>query len=173
MSAEAVARQYFGVEELREQQLDAIKHITEGKNVIAVLPTGFGKSLCYQVGSLMLPGFTVVITPLLALCEDQMAFMTAHGVPVVRINSTIDRVEQDAIFKRITEGPNDLKVVYTTPETLQHNVRFVRALRKASAEKRVPFVTIDEAHCVLEWSDFRCVTRAHSHALHMHTSPKC
>jgi hypothetical protein len=106
-------------------------------------------------------GFTVVITPLLALCEDQMAYMSACNVPVVRIDSSIERVEQVAVCTRIQSASTDLKAVYTTPETLRHNKLLGSALRVASAEGRVNFATIDEAHCILEWSEFRCVVCTH------------
>jgi superfamily II DNA helicase RecQ len=75
MSAESVAEAVFSVTELRSEQRDAISAITSGQNVVVVLPTGFGKSLCYQEGALLMKGFTIVITPLLALCDDQVRYM--------------------------------------------------------------------------------------------------
>jgi ATP-dependent DNA helicase RecQ len=157
MDPQAVATDVFGVYRLREEQMEAIAAITSTCDycVIAVLPTGFGKSLCYQVGTMMLSGFTLVITPLLALCEDQMAFMSAHNIHVERMDSTLELDEQRAVCARIESNSCDLKAVYTTPETLRQNRQFVTALRVASAEGRVNFVTIDEARCVLEWSEFR------------------
>jgi ATP-dependent DNA helicase RecQ len=89
-SARSVANAVFKVTALRQEQIDVIRAIVSGKNVIAVLPTGFSKSLCYQVGTMMQRGFTLVVTPLLALCEDQITFMRANDVPVVRIDSTLD-----------------------------------------------------------------------------------
>jgi superfamily II DNA helicase RecQ len=155
--AESVARGAFSVDVLRKEQMEVITAITGSENVIAVLPTGFGKSLCYQVGAMMLNGFTLVITPLLALCEDQIVYMSAHNIPVVRMDSTIERDEQVAVCTRVQCEDSDVKAVYTTPETLRQNKNFGNALRAASAQGRISFVTIDEAHCVLEWSDFRCV----------------
>jgi superfamily II DNA helicase RecQ len=151
----SLANAVFKVAALRQEQVDVIRAIVSGKNVIAVLPTGFGKSLCYQVGTMMLSGFTLVVTPLLALCEDQIMFMRANDVPVVRIDSTSDHITQKIICERIMCDDCDLKAVYTTPETLKHNDRAIRALRVAAEAGRVSFATIDEAHCVLEWSDFR------------------
>jgi ATP-dependent DNA helicase RecQ len=152
---ESVANAVFKVPALRQEQVDVIAAILYGHNVIAVLPTGFGKSLCYQVGTMMLNGFTLVVTPLLALCEDQIAFMKAHNVPVVRVDSTLDHTSQKSVCERIMRDDCDVKAVYTTPETLKHNVRVVEALRVAGERGRVNFATIDEAHCVLDWSDFR------------------
>jgi ATP-dependent DNA helicase RecQ len=112
-----VANAVFKVAALRQEQADVIAAIVCGRNVIAVLPTGFGKSLCYQVGTMMLDGFTVVVTPLLALCEDQITFMKAHNVPVVRMDSTLYHTSQKSICERIMREDCDLKAVYTTPET--------------------------------------------------------
>jgi ATP-dependent DNA helicase RecQ len=150
----SVASAVFKVVALRQEQVDVIAAIVCDHNVIEVLPTGFGKSLCYQVGTMMLNGFTQVVTPLLALCEDQITFMTAHNVPVVRMDSTLDHTSQKSICERIIREDCDLKAVYTTPQTLKHNVRVVRALRVATDAGRVNFATIDAAHCVLDWSDF-------------------
>jgi ATP-dependent DNA helicase RecQ len=154
-SASSVANAAFKVTALKKEQIDVIRAIVSGKNVIAVLPTGFGKSLCYQVGTMMQRGFTLVVTPLLALCEDQITFMRANDVPVVRIDSTLDHETQKSICERIMGDDCDLKAVYTTPETLKHNIRAIKALQFAAEVGRVNFATIDEAHCVLEWSDFR------------------
>ena len=100
MDAAAVAHDVFDVHQLRAQQLEAIEAIVRG-DVIAVLPTGFGKSLCYQIGTVLLKGFAVVVTPLLALSEDQIQYMLAHGIPVDRIDSTVLYDEQLAVCKRI------------------------------------------------------------------------
>jgi ATP-dependent DNA helicase RecQ len=174
MDPQAVATDVFGVDRLRKEQMEAIAAITStcAQCVIAVWPTGFGKSLCYQVGTMLLTGFTLVITPLLALCEDQLAFMTAHNIPVQRMDSTVRPDEQRAACARIQSDSCDLKAVYKTPETLRRNKEFVTALRVASAGGRVSFVTIDAAHCVLEWSEFRfALTRVgccHSCAVRKH-----
>lgn len=155
MDSSAVARDVFDVQQLRSEQTEAIEAILRLENVIAVLPTGFGKSLCYQVGTVMLKGFTVVVTPLLALCEDQIEYMSAHGIPVARMDSTIECDEQEAVCSRVAADDSGLKALYTTPETLQHNKQQARALRVAQAAENINFITIDEAHCVLEWSEFR------------------
>ena len=154
MDAAAVAHDVFDVHQLRAQQLEAIEAIVRG-DVIAVLPTGFGKSLCYQIGTVLLKGFAVVVTPLLALSEDQIQYMLAHGIPVDRIDSTVLYDEQLAVCKRIEGEGSGLKALYTTPETLQHNRHLARALQVAQAGDRINFITIDGAHCVLEWLEFR------------------
>lgn len=145
----------FDVQHLRAEQTEAIEAILRSENVIAVLPTGFGKSLCYQIGTVLLKGFTVVVTPLLALCEDQIAYMSARGIAVDRMDSSLEHDEQAAVCNRIKAEDSGLKALYTTPETLQHNRQLAQALQVARAAENINFITIDEAHCVLEWSEFR------------------
>ena len=94
--------------------------------------------------------------------EDQIQYMLAHGIPVDRIDSTVLYDEQLAVCKRIEGEGSGLKALYTTPETLQHNRHLARALQVAQAGDRINFITIDGAHCVLEWLEFR---RDCSHAI--------
>lgn len=162
MNVSEVALNMFNVEQLREEQIEVISAILRSENVIAVLPTGFGKSLCYQISTVMMQGFTIVVTPLLALCEDQMEYMQSHGVTVDRMDSTLLRDQQAAVCGRIRQVNSGLKALYTTPETLQHNVLLAKALHEATQAGNISFITIDEAHCVLDWSEFRyeCILRS-------------
>ena len=111
-----LARQRFGIGRLHREQERAIASVLAGKDVLLILPTGGGKSLCYQLPSLLLPRPTVVVSPLLALLEDQYLKMQQFGVPAVRLDSTIGAADRRAALARIAEGGSLL--VLTTPETL-------------------------------------------------------
>ena len=144
-----VARQRFALNRLHREQERAITSILAGKDVLLILPTGGGKSLCYQLPSLLLPRPTVVVSPLLALLEDQYLKMQQFGVPAVRLDSTVGAADRRAALARIGEGGSLL--VLTTPETLAGEEL------GALLEKQPPgLVAVDEAHCVSEWGhDFR------------------
>jgi ATP-dependent DNA helicase RecQ len=144
-----LARQRFGIGRLHREQERAIGCVLAGKDVLLILPTGGGKSLCYQLPSLLLPRPTVVVSPLLALLEDQYQKMQQFNVPAVRLDSTIGAADRRAALARIAQGGSLL--VLTTPETLAGKEL------GALLEKQPPgLVAVDEAHCVSEWGhDFR------------------
>ncbi len=139
----------FGLQSFRPGQDDVIEAVASGVDVMCVMPTGGGKSLCYQLPSLARDGLTIVVSPLIALMKDQVDTLRSLGINAKLINSSLSASEQSAVMSEMASGKLDL--VYVAPERLR-NSRFLEATESAN----VSLLAVDEAHCVSEWGhDFR------------------
>jgi ATP-dependent DNA helicase RecQ len=143
-AVEQLAREQFGVTRLRDHQLQVLAHLGEGRDVLAILPTGAGKTLCYGVPALLAPGITLVIAPLVALMHDQVRRFTAVGVPAVAFDSLQSPASRDEAWRRVESG--EAKLVFVAPERLAR-VDF----RQRLGALPVDLVAIDEAHCISHW----------------------
>jgi ATP-dependent DNA helicase RecQ len=142
-------RDVFGLEQLRPGQAEVIRSVLEGINTLAVMPTGAGKSLCYQLPALHLPGTTVIISPLISLMKDQVDKLGEAGLDAAQLNSALTTREQGENLAQIVA--DNSRFVFTTPERFTGQ-EFLATLR----QKQIDFVVIDEAHCISEWGhDFR------------------
>ncbi|MFM2483528.1 RecQ family ATP-dependent DNA helicase [Celerinatantimonas yamalensis] len=141
---EQALKQYFKFDSLRKGQREVIENILNGHSAAAIFPTGSGKSLCYQLSALLLPHLTLVISPLLALMNDQLEFLSAKGIAAASIDSTQSPEQMHHVMQRVRRG--ELKILMISVERLK-NERF----REFIAHVPISLLVVDEAHCISEW----------------------
>src|SRR6267143_1799158 len=152
-AARAILVERFGHTRFRIHQLRVLGPLLAGRNVLAVLPTGAGKSLCYQVPALLGAGLTLVVSPLISLMQDQVGALRRRGIAAAYVNSQLNADQRRVILDAATAGR--LALLYCAPERLGSLTQ-----RLAAAGTRVALLAIDEAHCITEWgNEFRPVYR--------------
>ena len=143
LEIDELLRKYYGYHSFRPQQEEIIRNVMEGRDSLVLMPTGGGKSLCYQIPALAMKGTAIVISPLISLMRDQVEALRANGIEAAALNSGNDLTEDTIIRRKYLSG--DLKLLYISPERLLNETEYLLKSIKIS------LFAIDEAHCISQW----------------------